>query len=174
MTTEIPVPETFKGAIDNVNDLLHLITIRANTLIHETGTRLQMSEDKAAEWDYSLALYTNPMTYAYFHRFILSNYLEFCEKFKGDQATKTVFERMAIIFAQTVILEDAEFYRDFLTRDHITEIKSNIMDQMKLLREDVVSLTYLFSFRDKMLGPIGANDMNPYQRFISKVDTAPE
>lgn len=76
LTPELPEPELFKDSLSNIRDLLKLLTIRANTLIHETGTRLQMSEDKIGEWDRSLAFHTIPMTYAYFHRFILANYIE--------------------------------------------------------------------------------------------------
>lgn len=77
LTPELPEPEVFKGSIDSIKDLLYLLTARVNTLIHETGARMQMSKDKIDEWDKSLAFYIYPMTHAYFHRFILANYIEF-------------------------------------------------------------------------------------------------
>lgn len=79
---------------------------------------------------------------------------------------------MGIIFAQSVILDNAEFYRDYLTREHIIELKEDLMEQLKLLRPDSVALTHLLQFRDKMLGSVGAADMNAYDRFISDVQNA--
>lgn len=113
LTPDLPEPELFRGSINSIDDLLKLLTIRVNTLIHETGIRLQMSEDKIGEWDKSLAFYVNPMTYAYFYRFVLATYIEFLNKFNEDLNTKAVFERMGVIFAQKVILDNADFYRDY-------------------------------------------------------------
>jgi len=77
LTPEAPEPELFKGSISNLKDLLSLITYKVITLIHEIGARLQMSQDKAAEWDKSLKYYVYPMTFCYFDRFVLANYIEF-------------------------------------------------------------------------------------------------
>lgn len=168
----MPEPEVFKGSINDIKDLLKLLTIRANTMIHETGARLQMSQDKAHEWDRSLGLHVFPMTHAFFHRFVLNTYIKFIEQFDEDKNTKIAFERMGVIFAQTVILDNAEFYREYLTREHIYEIKEDIMAQLEELRKDAVPLTYLLQFRDRMLGTVGAADLNSYQRFITAVQNA--
>ena len=172
LTPESPEPEHFTGSVDQLKDLLKLLSIRANTLIHETGARLQMAKDKIDEWDKSLSFYVYPMAHAYFHRFVTATYLEFIEQFNEDKHTKQVFENMGIIYAQSAILENAEFYRDYLSKEHIIEIKEDIMNNFKDLRKEVVAMTYLLQFRDKMLGAIGANDMNSYTRFLNAVQSA--
>lgn len=172
LSAEMPEPETFKGSIDNLNDLLDLITFKTESLIHEVGIRLQMSQDKAAEWDKCLKHHIYPMVFSYFDRFCIKNYIDFLKNFDHDETTKLVFERMAIIYAQDAIINDAEFYRDILSRDDIIEMKDNLMDQLKELRVDIIPITHTLYFRDKMLGAMGASDMNLYQRFIKCVETS--
>lgn len=167
---DAPEPETFKGSLSNLKDLLRLLTFKAETLIHENGIRMQLATDKVGEWDKSLTYHLYPMTFAYFDRFIVANYLEFLNKLKSDEATFIAYERMGIIFAQKAILEDAEFYRDVLSREDIIELKEDIMAQLKLLRVDAVAMTYTLHFRDNMLGAFGHHDLNIYQNFINQVE----
>ena len=168
----MPEPEHFTGSLDQLKDLIKLLSIRANALVHETGARLQMAKDKLDEWDKSLSFYVYPMAHAYFHRFVAVTYLEFIEQFNEDKQTKQVFEKMGIIYAQTAIIDNAEFYRDYLSREQIVEIKENIMQQFKELRREIIAITYLLQFRDKMLGTIGASDLDSYSRFLNAVQTA--
>jgi acyl-CoA oxidase len=167
---EAPEPESFKGSINNLKDLVNLITYKVETLIHKNGARLQMAQDKTTEWDKMLAHHIYPMAFSFYDRFVLVTFIEFLKKFKDDEATYATFERMAIIFAQGVILDDASFYHEILSHDHIIEMKEDLMDQLKLLRPDAVPLTYTFWLKDKMIGALGANDMNGYQRFLNCVE----
>ena len=166
---EQPEPETFKGSISNLKDLIGLIQYKVEVLIHQNGARLQMAEDKFDEWDRMLAHHTYPMIFSYYDRFVLTNYLDFLQKFSSDETTYKVFERMGVIYAQQVIIDDAMFYHEVLTPDDISDIKQDLTNQLAELRVDAIPLTYTLYFRDKMLGPFGANDMNAYQRFINQV-----
>jgi len=76
---------------------------------------------------------------------------------------------MGVIYAQNAIMEDGEFYRDVLTRDHILEMKEDLMEQLKTLRTDIIPITYTLHFRDKMLGAMGSHDMNVYARLMNSV-----
>eukprot|EP00343_Euplotes_focardii_P006564 CAMPEP_0205817984 /NCGR_PEP_ID=MMETSP0205-20121125/25173_1 /ASSEMBLY_ACC=CAM_ASM_000278 /TAXON_ID=36767 /ORGANISM="Euplotes focardii, Strain TN1" /LENGTH=230 /DNA_ID=CAMNT_0053109679 /DNA_START=155 /DNA_END=844 /DNA_ORIENTATION=- len=171
LTLDVPEPSQYKGTLNDITDLLELLSFRATTLIHETGSKLQFAEDKLAEWDRLLALNTNPMTLAYFHRFLLANYIEFLDNFNEDQNTRAVFERLGVIFAQKLIIDDAGFFRDFLSREQIEEIKDNLMDQLLDTRKEVVAMTYLLPLTDKMLGAVGKLEMKPYEHFLDAVQS---
>lgn len=79
---------------------------------------------------------------------------------------------MGVIFAQNVIIENAEFYRDYLSREDIHTLKDTIFDELHLLRNDAVALTYTLQFTDKILGPLASADLDGYSRFIKRVESA--
>lgn len=172
LTMEVPEPKPFIGNLNSITQILELMTFRAITLIHETGTKLQSSEDKVAAWDRLLAFDTYPMTFAYFYRFILSNYIDFISQFDNDLKTKEVFERIGLIYGQNIIIEDAEFFRDCLSRAQINELKEKLMDNLQLLRKEVVALSYLAPVTDKMMSGMAKHDMKPYENFLDAVEKA--
>jgi len=170
LTIDIPEQKPYKKTLDDVSNLLELLTIRAITLIHETGNKLQFSEDKVAEWDRLLTFSTNPMTFAYFTRFLLSNYIDFLNNFNGDLKTKKVFERLGVIYAQKAIIDDAGFFRDYLSKEQIDGMKDDIMDHLQESRKEVIAMTYLLPFTDKMIGSVGKLEMKPYENFLDTLD----
>lgn len=174
LTIEVPEPSPFEDSLNDIHNLLHLITVKTVALIHETGSKLQFAEDKVNEWDKLLAFNTYPMTFSYFQRFLLSTYIDFCEKFNGDAATKEVFTRAGVIYAQKSILKDLDFFRDYLTRERVDELKDNLMDNLQLFRKDAVALTYTLPYPDQMYGEIARQEMKPYQYFLDAVDRANE
>lgn len=129
-----------------------------------------MAEDKVSEWDKLLAYNVYPMTFAYFHRFLLANYIEFLENFKGESQTKDIFKQIGLIFAQKIIIENGEFYRDYLTKEQLDGLKDSIMDNLLEMRKEVIALTYLLPFTDKMYGAVGRSEMKPYEYFLDAVD----
>eukprot|EP00344_Euplotes_crassus_P011763 CAMPEP_0197018648 /NCGR_PEP_ID=MMETSP1380-20130617/80224_1 /TAXON_ID=5936 /ORGANISM="Euplotes crassus, Strain CT5" /LENGTH=407 /DNA_ID=CAMNT_0042445903 /DNA_START=183 /DNA_END=1403 /DNA_ORIENTATION=- len=170
LTTEMPEAEPYSKSLDDVMNLLELLTYRASTLIHQTGMKLNFAEDKIEAWDKLLAFNTYPMTFAYFDRFLLQNYIEFLENFSGDQKTKEVFTLLGVVYAQKVTIEDAEFFRDYLTRAQIDDLKETLMDNLLKLRKEVVGLSYLLPFTDKMQGALFKLDMKPYEHFLDFVE----
>lgn len=174
LTIDVPESSEFEDSLNDIHNLLHLITVKVITLIHETGSKLQFAEDKVSEWDKMLAFNTYPMTFAYFQRFLLSTYIDFCEKFNGDVATKEVFVRAGVIYAQKCILKDVDFFRDYLTRERVNELKDNLMDNLLFFRKDAVALTYTLPYPDLMYGEIARQEMKPYKYFLDAVDRANE
>ena len=172
LTTEAPEAEPFTKSLDKLENLLEILTFKAATTIHETGLKLQMSEDKLDAWDKYLAYKVYPMTFSYFNRFLLDNYISWLSNFDGDKNTKEIFETVGLVFAQKIIAEDGEFYRDYLTREQIDELKESIMEKINVLRKEVVGMTYLFPFTDKMYGAVARSEMKPYEYFLDAVISA--
>jgi acyl-CoA oxidase len=172
LTIEAPDPSPYEDSLNDIHNLLHLITVKTVTLIHETGTKLQFADDKIDEWDKLLAFNVYPMVHGYFQRFLLSMYIEFCERFNEDAATKEVFTMVGVIYAQQCILDDLDYFRDYLSREKVNELKESLMDNLLILRKDAVALTYTVPFTDKMYGEISRNEMKPYQYFLDAVDRA--
>uniref|UniRef100_A0A7S3P1G6 Uncharacterized protein n=1 Tax=Euplotes crassus TaxID=5936 RepID=A0A7S3P1G6_EUPCR len=170
LKTEMPEAEPYLKSFGDVMGLLELLTYRASTLIHQTGMKLNFAEDKMEAWDKLLAFNTYPMTFAYFDRFLLQSYINFLQQFNEDQKTKEVFTLLGVVYAQKVIVEDAEFFRDNLTRSQIDDLKENLMDNLLKLRKEVVGLSYLLPLTDKMQGAVSKLDMKPYENFLDFVE----
>mmetsp|Transcript_18644 Transcript_18644/g.16507 ORF Transcript_18644/g.16507 Transcript_18644/m.16507 type:complete len:150 (+) Transcript_18644:393-842(+) len=131
-----------------------------------------MSENKLDAWDKHLAHKVYPMTFAYFNRFLFSCYIDWLSNFNEDAKTKAVFTNIGLIFAQSKIIEDGEFYRDFLSREQLGQLKEDLMDNLLLFRKEAVAMTYLLPFTDKMYGAIARSEMKPYEYFLDAVSYA--
>lgn len=172
LTAEVPEVEPFTKPLNDVVNLLELFTYRATSLIHQAGLKLQFSEDKVEAWDRLLAMDTYPATFAYFDRFLLSTYVDFLENFNADASTKNVFSLLGVVYAQKKILEDLDFFREYLTRDQTEALKEDLMDNLLKLRPEVVGLSYLMPVTDKMIGAVGKLEMKPYEKFLGYVERA--
>ncbi|CAI2360375.1 unnamed protein product [Moneuplotes crassus] len=172
LTSEIPLVTPFRKTLNDVTNLLKLLTIRAETLIHQTGMKLQFADDKVEAWDKLLPFNIYPMTFAYFDRFLLQNYVDFLARLEEDENTQKVFTLLGIVFAQKTITENGEFFKDYLTNGQMEELKETLMENLAKLRKEVVGLSYLLPFTDKMQGAISKFDMKPYKNFLDFVEKA--
>lgn len=111
---EIPDAEPFEESLEDLNNILKLFTYRTVNLIQETGSKLQMAENKVAEWDKLLAYNVIPMVFSYFNRFLLSEYISWLNNFEGDLKTRQVFEKIGLVFAQRILISDAATFSDYL------------------------------------------------------------
>ncbi|CAI2360677.1 unnamed protein product [Moneuplotes crassus] len=167
---DIPDVEPFTESLEDLGNILKLFTYRLVNLIQETGSKLQMAEDKVSEWDRLLAYYVYPMTFTYFNRFLLSEYINWLANFDGDLETKKAFEKVGLIYGQRVLINDAANFTEYLSKSQIDELKDSVMNHLLDMRKDIIAMTYLLPFTDKMYGAVARSEMKPYEYFLDAVN----
>lgn len=181
MTADSPEEFTFTGSFDNINQLLELLSYKANRSVHDAIAKIQIETmqekdqrlSKGEIWEKHLYFNFIPMVKAYCQRYILSNYLSFLEKFNDSPKSKEVLTKLGLLHIYNYIIKNEGQFRDSISSEQIEELRELSIKLCKDLRPEIVALTIAFPFRDSAYGAIGKSHMQPYTEVMKGVVNTP-
>lgn len=128
---------------------------------------------KGEIWEKHLFYTFIPMVKIYIQRYILTNYMEFIEKFRDSPRTKEVLVKLALLHLQNEIIKSQGTFRNIVDEDQIEILKESCIKLGKELRPEIVAITFAIPFKDKSFGAIGKSTLTPYEDFMKGVTETP-
>ena len=111
-------------------------------------------------------------TDAYYHVYAIEQFQNFiksvkCEKFAA------VLNRVLDLYINERIVNNAGYYRTYLSQNQFDLIKDHTTTLLKDIRPDALALTEILPYHNRLLGPFGNEDLQIYNRFTNTILNVP-
>mmetsp|Transcript_24224 Transcript_24224/g.21513 ORF Transcript_24224/g.21513 Transcript_24224/m.21513 type:complete len:130 (+) Transcript_24224:3-392(+) len=92
----------------------------------------------------------------------------------SDISTKAIFEKLLLVHMYKKILNDPVFFMKIFSVEKFDKVKKVLIKSLKELRKDVIPLTDILPYPNKMLGALGNEDLQIYDRVMQHVRATPK
>ena len=154
--------QPYEGKFDDIDAIELWLEQRACFLVLNAITMMMADPSKAKDiFSKYQAFDFRDMCLAYNELFCLKTFKEFVGKINHKE-TKAVYENLLLMYLLTRLNKHAGYAKG---SEEDSKLKEAIMNLCQTLRPELVSLTDAFPFPNKMLGPLGNEDLDYVKRF---------
>lgn len=113
------------------------------------------------------------MCQGYHDIYLIDTFINWLETIQ-DSRTKSYFEKLLLVFIHKKIINDKLFFSHTLGEEKLEKAKNAIIKALKEIRKDVVTLTDVVPYPNWMLGALGNEDLQIYDRMLQHVKATPK
>jgi len=168
--SEIP---KYSGSLEDIDGISNLFAQRASFLSIKAGNALKKEENSEQAFLDLQPFELKDMCEAYHDTYNIESFKTFLQTFK-DAKTKNVFSNLLLLHIHVRMMNHGSFFFKVLGEGEMDNLKNRINEELKTLRGEIVRLTSILPFPNRMMGALGNEDMQVYERFIQHFKAAPK
>jgi hypothetical protein len=104
------------------------------------------------------------MVKAYYELYCANTFKKFVDKV-AEESVKTIFTKVFELYMLTKICADEAYYSRILSEDQVDNLQVSVVNICGDLRKDAIALTDILPIPNRVLGPLGNEDLQVYSRF---------
>lgn len=169
-----PDLEITSTPITDIDGLIEIFSDRANYFVHQATAEMMKDPTKIAQnFEAAQAFEMRDMCQAYHDYYILTSFTKWIDTI-SDANTKDIFKKFLLVCMHKKIIQDQRYFSHLFEFETLSEIKKSLVQSLKELRKDIISLTDVIPYPNIMMGALGNEDLQIYDRILQHVKATPK
>ena len=162
----------FTGSFSSIPDLLIFFRETASYLAIKAATKLTTCGLKLNEAFLKFQNFElQRMCQSYNDVYLFETFIDFLKTFTCIK-TKAVFEKLLLLHMTSRIQESSIYFSPILGDEKLNEVEEISQGLCEDLRKEVVELTKVFNWGNRLTGALGNEDLQVYKRIIQHVNAS--
>lgn len=172
LSMDQPEMEEYNCCVYDLKGLKELFKARACYLVHKASQMMMSDPSKMAEnFNNFQQFVLRDMCQAYHDIYLFETGTAWLDTI-SDKPTRAVFEKLLLLHIQNKLIKNSVFFQPILGEEKIQKAKISILNLLKDLRKEILSLTDVMPFTNRALGALGNEDLQIYDRVLQHIKTS--